>query len=97
MKLGHRRGGYFGLAVALLLLASAWAHGALGWPTFAEALAGASVGPDVVGGLAVGWYFGSVSMLAFGLVVLLQALRLLRGAAPDAGSLWVVAAISCAV
>lgn len=92
-KASGKAGGILGLSVALLLLASAYAHGALGWPAIQETLAGTSVGPDVVGALAVGWYFGSASMLAFGLIVLLQTSRLLKRDRPDAGSLWVIAAI----
>jgi ribosomal protein S18 acetylase RimI-like enzyme len=65
-------------------------HAFVGWPAFEPALLGAGVDPALVGGLSVGWYFGSVAMLVLGVVVLL-AFRALRSGASLA---WQVA---CAV
>jgi hypothetical protein len=65
-------------------------HAFLGWPAFEPALRSAGVDPELVGGLSVGWYFGSVAMLVLGVVVLL-AFRALPSGAPVA---WQVA---CAV
>ena len=48
-------------------------HALLGWPAMAQQLLASSVSPDIVAGLAVGWYFGSVAMVALGAVVLAAA------------------------
>ena len=56
---------------AALLLLGAVAHGLLGWPPIREELERAGVGEDLMGGLAVGWYFGSAAMAAFGVILLL--------------------------
>lgn len=85
--------GILGVAVTLLILASAWAHGLIGWPTMQQSIGGGNVHPDVVGALAIGWYFGSASMLAFGLIVGLQAIRRLKHLPVDLGSLWVIAIV----
>lgn len=74
------KGRAFGAGVvALLMLASAGAHGFLGWPVIGGALAQTTAAPDLVSGLAVGWWFGSASMAGFAAVVLHVAWRLLRG------------------
>lgn len=67
------------IAAGLLMLLSAAAHGMLGWPAMSQGLAQAGAPPDLAGGLAVGWYWGTLAMLAFGLIVLAAALRLRRG------------------
>jgi hypothetical protein len=64
-----------GLVVGVVLLASALAHAFLGWPAMSAALAEIGAGEELVGALAVGWYFGSVAMLVFGLMVFRIAAR----------------------
>ena len=59
-----------GGALSVLL---AGPHAFLGWPSIAEGLIAAKIDPDLVAGFSVGWYFGSLSMVALGLVVLLIA------------------------
>ncbi len=56
--------------VGTLMLASAGAHGVLGWPVLRAELAATTAPPDLVRGLALGWWFGSVAMAAFALIVL---------------------------
>jgi hypothetical protein len=58
------------VAAGLLLVLSSAAHAGLGWPLMASELAKTSAPPDLTSGLAVGWYFGSVAMLAFGVIAL---------------------------
>lgn len=58
----------------ILMLASSVPHALLGWPASADKLLASGVDPDLVAGLAVGWYFGSAAMLAMGGVVLLAAI-----------------------
>ena len=56
---------------AVLLLLGSLAHALLGWPPIRDALERAGVADDLIGGLAVGWYFGSVAMAAFGVILVL--------------------------
>ena len=63
----------------LLMLASAAAHSVLGWRGMSQALASIQAPSDLTSGLATGWRWGSVAMVAFGLIVLLGAVRLRRG------------------
>jgi hypothetical protein len=81
---------FLGLSVALLLLASAGAHAFLGWPPFRQLLDVGNIDSKVIAGLAVGWYFGSASMLGFAGVVFHQALRRLKGVPVQPGALWVI-------
>ena len=64
-----------GIAGGALLVVSALAHAFLGWPALHAALAEAGAGDDLAGALAVGWYFGSMAMMVFGLIVLRIAIR----------------------
>ena len=65
-------------AGALMVLSSA-AHAFLGWPPLRGDLKSAGVAESLMGALAVGWYFGSVAMLAFGAITLRSGLLLRRG------------------
>lgn len=64
-----------GVVAGPLLLLSAVAHALLGRPAMSAALADVGAGEELAGPLAVGWYFGSMAMLVFALVVLRIALR----------------------
>ncbi len=81
-----------GFLASLLLIASAFAHALLGWPPFRSALEEAGVAADVIAALEVGWYFGSLAMLAFGAIVFLAAARAIRGERAANGSLWIIGA-----
>jgi hypothetical protein len=80
-----------GVAAGVLLLLSSAAHALLGWPQFGAALADAGLDGQTVGALAVGWYFGSVSMLAFGVIVLAAAVDAARGRPVAVAPLWIIA------
>jgi hypothetical protein len=75
----------------LLLLSSA-AHAFLGWPPLRTSLEQAGVAANVVDALNIGWRFGSVAMLAFGLIVLALGIQLLRGREADRRPAQIVAA-----
>jgi len=79
------------LAGALMMLSAA-AHGALGWPAMKAELDRVGAGADLAGGLAAGWYFGSVAMAGFGVIVLLGGLRLRKGDPSGTASILAVAA-----
>jgi len=51
----------------------AFPHALLGWPSIANTLLSAGVDSDAIAGISVGWYFGSLSMLASGAVVLVAS------------------------
>lgn len=68
-----------GFFTALVLFASAAAHALVGWPQLRRSLDAAGLDAAVIGALAVGWIFGSASMLAFGGIVVHQAVRRSRG------------------
>jgi hypothetical protein len=59
-------GGALGVLLAL-------PHAFLGWPPIADTLLAAGIDPDLVAGISVGWYFGSLSMVASGAVVLVAS------------------------
>lgn len=73
----------------LLVLSSA-AHAFLGWPAVSAELKQVSADHDLNMTVAIGWIFGSVAMLTYGLIVLRLALRLLRGKQTDSGAVLIV-------
>ena len=68
-----------GIIGGAVIAVSSALHGLLGWPAMAGELARIQASPDLVGGLRVGWYFGSVAMLAFGLVAIVTFAARMRG------------------
>ena len=66
------------LAGAAMALSSA-AHSLGGWPPLRSALETAGAPQALEQALATGWYFGSVSMLTFGVILILCGLRMKRG------------------
>jgi hypothetical protein len=61
------------------MVVAAIAHGAAGWPEILLGLRAAGVSADLTGALGAGWLFGSATMTASGLIVLVAAVRLRRG------------------
>jgi hypothetical protein len=61
------------------MLLSAAAHAGLGFPSLRPALQSAGVPGDVTGALAIGWYWGSAAMAAFGVITLVSGRKLWRG------------------
>ena len=82
-----------GLVVGASQILSAAAHSLLGWPGLKQELAAAGVPSDLERGVEIGWHFGGVAMLAFGLVVIGVFARRLRG---QAVSTLPAALIACA-
>jgi len=83
--------GIFGFFVSSVLFSSGCAHGFFGWPPFKDSLLAKQVEPQTIDALAVGWFFGTASMLAFASVVLLQAISQIRGLPAAPGASWIVA------
>ncbi len=61
-----KRRAWLAILGAVVLVASAAAHGFLGWPTLRAELSKGGVDKEITGALGVGWVFGSVAMLTFG-------------------------------
>jgi uncharacterized membrane protein YhaH (DUF805 family) len=72
------RGALGRIAGAILVLSSG-AHSLLGWKALNAELAAAQVPPQLVFGLKVGWHFGGVAMLAFGIIALALFAARLQG------------------
>lgn len=68
-----------GLLGGAIIAASSFLHALMGWPAMADQLARLQASPDLVRGLQVGWLFGSVAMLTFGLVAIAIFASRLRG------------------
>jgi hypothetical protein len=81
------------VAAGLLLVLSSAAHAGLGWPMMASELAKTSAPEDLTSGLAVGWYFGSVAMLAFGVIALIAGFS---GVTARGGIFWASLAVGIA-
>lgn len=70
-----------GLIAGLLMVASSYAHSVVGWRQLRAQLAQHNVPADLSQGLGVGWVFGGVCMLGFGLVALWMFSRAWRAIA----------------
>lgn len=68
-----------GMIAGGLMLLDAAAHGFAGWPGLRGELARTNASPDLVEAVKVGWIFGSVALLAFGLVLLALFRKRLQG------------------
>lgn len=76
----------------LFLLASAGMYDFVAWPHLQGDLVRDHASPGLRGVLAVGWHFGSVAMLAFGLIALFAGAAVWQGRRVSASPLWIVAA-----
>ena len=74
----------------ILLVACSGAHAFAGWPAQHQLLLQGGNDADLIHGLAIGWYFGSLAMLAFGVVVLRDARALGRDPAHVTGAAAIV-------
>jgi len=82
-----------GLVAAGLLILSSGAHSLLGWKQLNGQLMANRVPPDLILGLKLGWQFGGVAMLVFGVVVVSI---LARPSQNDRGRVFPVLAIGVA-
>ena len=83
---------YIVIAAGVIMVLSSAAHGLLGWPAMRTELNKIGAAQDLSHALATGWYFGSVAMLAFGLITILSGLRLKRNDRSGASTLAIIAA-----
>lgn len=81
-----------GTASGAVLLLSGLAHAFTGWPPQADALVAAGIDAGIRSALRIGWYFGSLAMMAFGAIVLGMT-RASRRTKVHAGPAWVISAL----
>lgn len=67
------------ILAAIVLAASSAMHSLMGWPALRAKLVAAQVPADLLPGLAMGWHFGGVMMLAAAALALLPWLAARRG------------------
>jgi hypothetical protein len=84
---------WIGLLAGFLLLAASFAHGLMGWPPFGQILQQEGIDPGVMGGLQVGWYWGSFCMFAAGCIVVVEAITAIRGGAPHRPAILIIGAL----
>ena len=70
---------FLGIFSGAILVGSAAAHSLLGWPAMREQLVRAGAPRDLVVGLSIGWNFGGMAMLLFGMLALWLFGAALRG------------------
>ena len=68
-----------GIFSGAILVGSAAAHSLLGWPAMREQLVKAGAPRDLIVGLSIGWNFGGMAMLLFGMLALWLFGAALRG------------------
>lgn len=81
-----------GLIAGGMLILSSAAHSLLGWPALRGQLAAVPVPADLLLGLQIGWQFGGLAMLVFGIVVVALFAKRFRGENAATGTAAVVAA-----
>lgn len=86
----HKTRPILGLVAGVMLILSAAAHSLLGGKEMGDQMKALSLPPDLVRGLLVGWHFGGVAMLAFGVIVLALFLRRLKGETVPSFPAWVI-------
>lgn len=80
-----------GLLAGVFLILSSAAHSLLGWKALGGELAVANVPPDLFLTLKIGWEFGGLAMLAFGVIMTTFFVNRLRGVDESAFPVVVIA------
>jgi hypothetical protein len=80
------------LLAGLILSASSALHAFGAWPHLRGDLIRDHASVPLIKTLAAGWYFGSLAMLALGLIVLAAGVAAWQGVRVSTGPLWIVAA-----
>jgi uncharacterized iron-regulated membrane protein len=82
-----------GLVAGALLILSAGAHSILGWQAMSDRLAQTNAPADLVTGLRIGWMFGGVAMIVFGILCTTTFWKRFRGeAASPSVPAWIASA-----
>jgi hypothetical protein len=64
-----------GIIASVILLISSVMHTFMGWPAMESELKKSNVAGDVVTGLKIGWQFGGVAILLFGIIAMSTFVR----------------------
>ena len=59
-----------GISVGVILVLSSAAHSLLGWKALGDELAKTNAPADLITNLEIGWYWGGVAILTFGILVI---------------------------
>lgn len=81
-----------GIIGAVVLIVSSAMHSLMGWPAIVQQLRAANAPPDLITGLQIGWHFGGVAMLVFGVITLLTFVHRLKGDMVRATSAMIIGA-----
>jgi hypothetical protein len=68
-----------GLIAAAILIASSLAHSILGWRALGTQLTRGGAPSNLIDGIHIGWQFGGVAMLTFGIIAAAIFIQRLRG------------------
>lgn len=68
-----------GIIASIVLILSSGAHSVMGWKVLGAQLATTNAPADLISGLHLGWEFGGMAMLTFGLIALTMFVRRMRG------------------
>ena len=68
-----------GLVAVLVILLSSFAHTILGWKSLQPRIAATGAPADLIVGLRIGWQWGGVAMLGFGIICGAIFVHRLRG------------------
>jgi hypothetical protein len=71
-----------GLVGSVIIALSSVAHSLMGWAAQRQQLEQLSAPPDVIRGLMIGWLFGGLAILVFGVIAVLSFVQVLRGRTP---------------
>jgi uncharacterized membrane protein YhaH (DUF805 family) len=73
-----------GMIAAAILIVSSGAHSVLGWANLNAQLQATHAPADLILGLKIGWLFGGLAMLVFGIIVAAIFIARLRGESASA-------------
>jgi hypothetical protein len=68
-----------GIIASVILILSSGLHSLMGWPAIAKELAVTTAPADLVLGLRIGWLWGGVAILVFGIITLATFVMRMRG------------------
>ena len=86
----HKTRPILGLVAGAMLILSAAAHSLLGGSAMKEQLAPFRLPEDLLRGVLVGWHFGGVAMLAFGMISVVLFGKRLTGEEVPSFPAWVI-------
>jgi hypothetical protein len=68
-----------GIIAAVIVIISSGMHSLMGWPAMLQQLRATNASSDLITGLKIGWLWGGVAILVFGVISLMIFVHRLRG------------------